>query len=46
MWRDDYLRTPEGEKPVYMSEHGGPLTYYAIRKVFLEVVGDVNSKKR
>ncbi|HWQ66280.1 MAG TPA: tyrosine-type recombinase/integrase [Methanospirillum sp.] len=35
-WRDDYPGIPEGDAPVFLSERGGTLSYYAIRKIFLD----------
>jgi integrase/recombinase XerD len=35
-WRDDYPGTPEGEAPIFLSERGGGLSYYAIRKIFID----------
>jgi integrase len=45
-WRDDYPGIPEGDEPVFLSERGGPLTYYAIRKIFLEAKKKAGIERR
>jgi len=45
-WRDDYPGIPEGDEPVFLSERGGPLTYYAIRKIFIEAKQGAGIERR
>jgi integrase len=45
-WRDDYPGVPEGEAPVFLSERGGPLSYYAMRKIFINAAKVANTEKK
>ena len=45
-WKNDYPGTPEGDEPVFLSERGGPLMYYAIRKIFLEAAGRAGIERK
>ena len=45
-WRDDYPGTPEGDAPIFLSERGGGLSYYALRKVFLSSAKSAGLEKK
>jgi len=45
-WRDNYPGTPEGDEPIFLSERGGSLSYYAIRKVFLNAAAGAGVEKK